>query len=86
MAGSGYKLQPEVYWKVILEELEVLEQPEGSAFQRTGKVWFFSGTSIAKNTKALELSLRGKFGESGLSLDSFCTGTKLSTSAHPCVL
>ena len=86
MAGSGYKLQPEAYWKVILEESEVLEQPEGSAFQRAGKVSLFSGTTIAKNTKSLELFLRGEFGESDLNLDSFCTGTKLSTSAHPCVL
>ena len=86
MAGSGYKLQPEIYWKVMLEESEVLEQPEGSAFQRAGKVSLFSGTSIAKNMKSLELFLRGEFGESDLSLDSFCAGMKLSTSAHPCVL
>ena len=38
MAGSGYNLQAEIYWKVILEESEVLEHPEGSAFQRAGKV------------------------------------------------
>ena len=36
--------------------------------------------------KSLELFLRGEFGEGDLSLDSFCSGTKLSTSAHPCVL
>ena len=86
MAGSGYKLQAEIYWKVILEESEVLEHPEGSAFQRAGKVSLFSGTAIAKDMKSLELFLRGEFGEGDLSLDSFCSGTKLFTSAHPCVL
>lgn len=36
--------------------------------------------------KALELFLRGDFGEEGLNLESFCAGSKLSTSSHPCVL
>jgi hypothetical protein len=86
IAGSGYKLQSEAYWKVVLEESEMLQQPEGSVFQRAGKVSLISGTAIAKNIKTLELFLRGEFGDGDLSLDSFCTGAKLSTSAHPCTL
>ena len=86
MAGSGYKLQPDVYWKIILEEAEVLQQPTESAFQRAGKVYLMSGTGIAKNPKLLELFLRGDFGEGDLTLDSFCAGARLTTTAFPCIL
>ena len=86
IAGSGYKLQAEVYWKILLEEAEALQQPVGSVFQRASKVSLISGTAIAKDLKALELFLRGDFGEEGLTLESFCAGSKLSTSSHPCVL
>ena len=86
MAGSGYKLQAETYWKILLEESEELQQPEGSVFQRAGKISLITGTALARDAKTLELFLRGEFGEGDLTLDSFCTGGKLSTSAHPCVL
>ena len=86
MAGSGYKLQADVYWKIILEEAEVLQQPAESAFQRAGKVYLMSGTGIAKNPKMLELFLRGEFGEGDLTLDSFCAGARLTTTAFPCIL
>lgn len=86
MSGSGYKLQAEAYWKVIQEEAEALEQPIGSVFLRAGKVSLLNGTAIATSTKALEQFLIGGFGEAELSLDSFCAGSRLSTSAHPCVL
>lgn len=86
IAGSGYKLQAEIYWKILLEEAEALHQPVGSVFQRASKISLISGTAIAKDSKALELFLRGDFGEEGLTLESFCAGSKLSTSSHPCVL
>ena len=86
MAGSGYKLQTEAYWKVIQDEAEALEQPVGSAFLRASKVSLLNGTAIANSSKALEQFLTGGFGEGELSLDSFCAGSKLSTAAHPCVL
>lgn len=86
IAGSGYKLQAEIYWKIVLEEAEALQQPIGSVFQRASKISLISGTAIAKDLKALELFLRGDFGEDGLTLESFCAGSKLSTSSHPCIL
>lgn len=86
IAGSGYKLQAETYWKILLEEAEALQQPAGSVFQRASKISLISGTAIAKDSKALELFLRGDFGEDGLMLESFCAGAKLSNSAHPCTL
>ena len=85
MAGSGYKLQPDVYCKITLEEAEVLQQPKESAFRRAGKVYLMSGTGIAKNPKLLELFLRGDFGEGDLTLDSFCAGARLTTTAFPCI-
>ena len=86
MAGSGYKLQAEAYWKVIQEEAEALEQPMGLVFLRASKVTLLNGTAIANSLKTLEQFLKGDFGEGELSLDSFCTGSRLSTAAHPCVL
>jgi hypothetical protein len=86
MAGSGYKLQAEAYWKIIQDEAEALEQPIGSVFLRASKVSLLNGTVIANSTKALEQFLKGEFGEGELSLDSFCAGSRLSTAAHPCVL
>ena len=86
MAGSGYKLQAEAYWKIIQDEAEALEQPVGSVFLRASKVSVLNGTVIANSTKALEQFLKGKFGEGELSLDSICAGSRLSTAAHPCVL
>jgi hypothetical protein len=86
IAGSGYKLQTEVYWKILLEEAEALQQPIGSVFQRASKISLINGTAIAKDPKALEVFLRGDFGEEGLILESFCAGSKLSSSSHPCVL
>lgn len=86
IAGSGYKLQSDVYWKIILEEAEVLQQPSESAFQRAGKVYLMSGTGIAKSPKMLELFLRGEFGEGDLTLDSFSAGLRLTTTAFPCIL
>lgn len=85
MAGSGYKLQPETYWKILLEEAEALQQPAGSVFLRASKISLISGTAIAKDTKSLELFLRGDFGEEGLTLDSFCVGAKLSSLPQPCI-
>lgn len=85
IAGPGYKLQAEIYWKIVLEA-EALQQPVGSVFQRASKISLISGTAIAKDLKALELFLRGDFGEEGLNLESFCAGSKLSTSSHPCIL
>ena len=86
MAGSGYKLQTEAYWKVIQDESEALEQLVGSAFLRASKVSLLNGTAMANSSKAREQFLTGDFGERELSLDSFCAGSKLSTAAHPCVL
>ena len=86
IAGSGFKLQAEAYWKVIQEESEALEQPIGSVFMKAGKLSLLNGTAIANDTKALEQFLKGDFGEGELSLGSFCAGSKLSTAAHPCVL
>lgn len=86
MAGSGYRLQPDIYWKTIIEEAEILEQPEGSVFRMAGKVSLLYGTTIAKDTTALGVFLRGDFGEDELGLDSFCAGSKLSMAAYPCVL
>ena len=86
MAGSGYKLQAEAYWKIIQDEAEAFEQPVGSVFLRASKVSLLNGTVIANSTKALEQFLKGEFGEGELSLDSFCAGSRLSTAAHPCVL
>ena len=86
MAGSGYKLQSDVYWKIVLEEAEVLQQPIGSAFQRAGKIYLISGTTIARDLMVLELFLRGDFGDENLTLDSFCAGSKLSMLPQPCVL
>ena len=81
MAGSGYKLQPEAYWKILLKEAEALQQPVGSAFLRASKMSLISGTALAKDTKSLELFLRGDFGEESLTLESFCVGAKLSSLA-----
>ena len=66
IAGSGYKFEAEVYWKILLEEAEALQQPVGSAFQRASKISLISGTAIAKDSKTLELFLCGDFGEEGL--------------------
>lgn len=85
MAGSGYKLQAETYWKILLEEAEALQQPVGSAFLRTSKLSLISGTAIAKDSKSLELFLRGDFGEEGLTLESFCVVSKLSSLPQPCI-
>ena len=85
IAGSGYKLQPETYWKILLEEAEALQQPVGSVFLRASKISLISGTTIAKDTKSLALFLRGDFGEEGLTLESFCVGAKLSSLAQPCI-
>ena len=49
MAGSGYKLQSDIYWRTILEEAESLQQPADSAFHRSGKVYLIDGTGIATN-------------------------------------
>lgn len=86
MAGSGYKLQSDIYWNIVLEEAEVLQQPIGSAFQRAGKIYLISGTTIARDLKVLELFLRGGFGDENLTLDSFCAGSKLSMLPQPCSL
>ena len=86
MAGSGYKLQSDIYWRTVLEEAEVLQQPVDSAFHRAGKVYLINGTGIATKPKLLELFLRGEFGEDGLTLDSFSAGSRLTTTAFPCVL
>ena len=85
MAGSGYKLQAETFWKILLEEAEALQQPVGSAFLRASKLSLISGTAIAKDSKSLELFLRGDFGEEGLTLESFCVGSKLSSLPQPCI-
>lgn len=63
VAGSGYKLQAETYWKIFLEEEEALQQPAGYVFQRASKISLISGTAIAEDSKALELFLRGDFGK-----------------------
>ena len=49
-------------------------------------MYLMSGTGIAKNPKLLELFLRGDFGEGDLTLDSFCAGARLTTTAFPCIL
>ena len=86
MAGSGFKLQSDIYWRTVLEEAEVLQQPVDSPFHRAGKVYLISGTGIATKPKLLELFLRGDFGEDGLTLDSFSAGSRLTTTAFPCIL
>ena len=85
MAGSGYRLQSAIYWRTVLEEAEVLQQPADSAFHRAGEVYLINGTGIATKPKLLELFLRGEFGEDGLTLDSFSAGSRLTTTALPCI-
>ena len=86
MASSGYKLQSAIYWRTALEEAEVLQQPTDSAFHRAGKIYLINGTGIATKPKLTELFLRGEFGEDGHTLDSFSAGSRLTTTAFPCIL
>ena len=60
ISGTGFKLQADKYWKILLQEAEVDKQPEASVFRRTSRMPLLAGTGDCQATKATgAISLRG---------------------------